>query len=166
MNDTKDFLKRQADLNNKLSILADDYATLMGDIKSDGSHFTGFRKIKETYFRLQALTLRNGGTAARKPREAGANHAIFQKTDLPASPRAPLGSPSKTAPDLFNRNRPPVGQEEEQSPKRVNLPAPNIFTKQPPAPAVPIRKAGKTAEPDNKRKVLASSEDKVKKGDD
>lgn len=150
------FSERQALLNTRLAELAADFHALLSDIKTDGTYYEGFRKIKETYFRLQVLAARNGSQSERKPRTSTPPSGLFERgTQQPeTSERRKSSAPPS---DLFER----VPRREDVAPPKISNPErPNLFmrTAPPPPPAI-VRKGKLPAPPDAKRKVLADSEE-------
>jgi hypothetical protein len=152
------FAARQATLNETLAQLSADYAALVSDIKANGKYFEGFRKIKETFFRLQALSARNGNVAPKAARSAAPPTDLFVRTERTES-EAPAKRASNAPPtDLFVKGPRSV---ETVGPAITNPAPPPLFTRAAPPPKPMVeRKAKPLVPPDAKRKVLADSEEK------
>lgn len=166
-NQQGDFEKRHAALSRELAELSVKHRTLMFDIKKTGTFFGGYRALKETFGRLDRLARRNGHFPEKPTKAAGANNAIFQKEpgQIGEAETRTARTPKAPPPNIFNREANRERLEAGEAPVAyIQNPAPpDLFAHKP--PPVVEKKARKAPEPppaDPKRKVMASSADKIK----
>lgn len=158
-----DFQARQDALDKKAAALFAEYKTLLDEIAASGKHYANFRRLKETVFGLEKVNRRNGVRPEKTERNNTPNNAQFVRsaTNPPAFRSTATPPPVHTVPDLFNKA---ANREKKREQTEVNNPAPppDLFSRKAktsePPPPIPSKK--KRGEPDPKRKVLASSEEK------
>ncbi len=153
--------EREAELNARLVALAADYSALTSDIQAEGDFYAGFRKVKETFFRLQRISAHNGNIPERRERTGKPNRDQFVRGgNAPAQSEAPEKREApKPRTDLFERSQPSA---EVEPTKFTNPKVRALFQRSapPPPPAEPVIRGKKApTPPDNKRKLLASSEE-------
>lgn len=154
-----DFKARHDALDQKAASVLEEYKTLMGDIQKAGTHYSEFRRLKETVFALEKVGKRNGIRPEKAPRipATGRRPDMFTRKNAPEAKEVAAPKEHK---NLFDRAANLAKRQEAE--QAGNPTPPDLFNRKgrvsEPHPPLPEKKAKKPRDP--KRLLLASSEEK------